>query len=66
VSSSPAIVSGVVYIGSYDNNVYALNASTGQKVWAFKTGEQVQSSPAVDSGVVFIGSSDDFVYALTA
>jgi len=31
VHSSPAVVGGTVYIGSYDHNVYALNANTGAK-----------------------------------
>jgi glucose dehydrogenase len=30
ISSSPAVVDGVVYFGSTDNNVYALNAGTGE------------------------------------
>ncbi len=63
VTSSPAIANGVVYIGSDDSNVYALNAATGKKIWSFKTGDQVLSSPAVDS-LIAIGSNDDFVYAL--
>ena len=28
VASSPAVTGGVVYVGSYDNKVYALNAGT--------------------------------------
>ena len=28
-SSSPAVVNGVVFVGSYNGNVYALNATTG-------------------------------------
>ena len=33
--SSPAVVNGVVYVGSVDHNVYALNASTGAKLWSY-------------------------------
>ena len=29
MQSSPAVANGVVYVGSGDSNVYALNASTG-------------------------------------
>ena len=49
-----------------DGNVYALNASTGAKLWSFATGGQVYSSPAVANGVVYIGSFDGNVYALNA
>jgi len=66
IMSAPAVVNGVVYIGSDDHNVYALNASTGAKLWSFATGNEVDSSPAVANGVVYVGSQDDNVYALNA
>jgi outer membrane protein assembly factor BamB len=66
-SSSPAVVNGAVYVGSNDGNVYALNASTGSKLWSYKThGEVTNSSPAVGNGVVYVGSDDYNVYALNA
>ena len=49
-----------------DDNVYALNASTGAKLWSYTTGGYVDSSPAVANGVVYIGSDDGNVYALNA
>jgi outer membrane protein assembly factor BamB len=64
--SSPAVVNGVVYYGSDDGNVYALNASTGAKLWSFATRNKVESSPAVVNGVVYVGSEDGNVYALNA
>lgn len=63
--SSPAVVHGVVYVGSEDGSVYALNAATGARLWSFPRGT-VRSSPAVVHGVVFIGSDDGNVYALNA
>jgi outer membrane protein assembly factor BamB len=64
--SSSAVAHGVVYIGSGDGNVYALNASTGAKLWSYTTGNIVSSSPAVAHGVVYVGSHDGHVYALNA
>jgi eukaryotic-like serine/threonine-protein kinase len=67
VQSSPAVADGVVYVGSNDNNVYALNVTTGATSWKpFTTGAPVQSSPAVADGTVYIGSNDGNVYALRA
>ena len=66
VYSSPAVVHGVLYIGSYDHNVYALDAKTGAKRWSYTTGNQIFSSPAVVHGVLYIGSFDHKVYALNA
>jgi glucose dehydrogenase len=64
--SSPAVAAGVVYVGSSDNKVYALDAATGAKKWEFLTGNDVSSSPAVANGVVYVGSNDNKVYALDA
>jgi eukaryotic-like serine/threonine-protein kinase len=60
--SSPAVVNGVVYVGSDDSNVYALNASTGGLPWSFATNNLAQYSPAVANGVVYVGEL--FMYAL--
>jgi glucose dehydrogenase len=72
--SSPAVVNGVVYIGSDDGNLYALNASTGVKIWNYTTsfqqtymnGNQVTSSPAVSQGIVYVGSVGGNIYAFNA
>ncbi len=56
VDSSPAIVGGVVYFGSPNNSVYALDAVTGTKLWIFTTDGEVRSSPAVTGGIVYVGS----------
>ena len=61
-----AVANGVAYSGSDDGNLYALNASTGAKLWSFATGGDVDSSPAVVNGVVYFGSRDDNVYAVNA
>jgi outer membrane protein assembly factor BamB len=68
VDSTPAVSNGVVFVGSSDRSVYALNATTGAKVWSFTAGGAVVSSPDVDAslGLVFIGSDDGNVYALHA
>jgi len=54
----------VVYVGSYDNNVYALNTKNGIQLWKYTTNGHVASSPAVVAGAVYIGSFDGEVYAL--
>jgi outer membrane protein assembly factor BamB len=66
VESSPAVVNGVLYVGSDDGNVYALNAATGALKWSVATGAPVQSSPAVAKSIVYVGSSNGDVYALKA
>ncbi len=66
VTSSPAIdENGIVYIGSADNNVYAIDGETGVIAWKYTTGGPIEwSSPAIDqNGTVYIGSYDGYLYA---
>ena len=71
VFTSPAVASGIVYVGSgypsafpSGDTVYALEASTGAKIWNYTTGGPVESSPAIAYGVVYISSEDGKGYAL--
>lgn len=64
--SSPTVRDGVVYFGSGDSHVYAVDAATGALRWKFKTGNAVHASPAVAEGLVFVGSFDACFYALDA
>jgi outer membrane protein assembly factor BamB len=66
VYSSPAITAGVLYIGSTDSSLYALDAATGKQRWRYATDGAVTSSPAVDGGTVFVGSNDRKVHAVDA
>ncbi|MBV1759047.1 MAG: PQQ-binding-like beta-propeller repeat protein [Dethiosulfatibacter sp.] len=65
IVSSPAIADGVVYIGSRDSYLYAIDSNTGQEKWKFKTDDMIDSSPAIADGVVYIGSMDSYLYAIT-
>jgi outer membrane protein assembly factor BamB len=64
--SSPVLAGGVVYIGSGDQHVYALDARTGALRWSFATGDVVHAAPAVANNTVYIGSWDRNLYALDA
>ncbi|HKT06109.1 MAG TPA: PQQ-binding-like beta-propeller repeat protein [Rugosimonospora sp.] len=57
---------GVVYVGGPAGNLYALDATSGARLWSFPTGDWVDAAPAVAGGVVYVGSGDDNVYALDA
>jgi len=62
--SSPAVIGGVVYVGSDDGGLYAIDAVTGTQVWRAATGGSISlSSPAVAGGRVFVGSTDQKVHA---
>ncbi len=63
-NSSPAVANDVAYVGSFDDNLYAFNATTGAQLWKASTGSSiVSSSPAVANGEIYVGSGDDNLYA---
>jgi outer membrane protein assembly factor BamB len=66
VRSSPAILGGVVYIGSTDGYLYALDERTGRLRWRYAGGSAVTASPAVAGGLVFAQTYDGRAFALRA
>src|SRR3954451_13047137 len=65
-TAPPELAQRTLYVGVQDNNLYALNAATGETRWHYETGGVVDSSPALADGVVYVGSADHNVYALDA
>jgi outer membrane protein assembly factor BamB len=54
----------VLYIGSDDGHLYAVNAQNGTKLWDFATGGPIISSPAYSDGLIYVGSNDGNMYAI--
>jgi outer membrane protein assembly factor BamB len=66
VRSSPVVAGGVVYIGSSDGAVYAIEARSGDIRWRRDLGSAVSSTPAVWNGLVIAAALDGRVFALRA
>ena len=66
VMSSPSIADGIVYAGSQDQKVYAIDQWSGEGIWSFATGGTIEASAAVADGKVFIASDDGYFYCLNA
>jgi eukaryotic-like serine/threonine-protein kinase len=64
IVSSPVWSDGVLFFGSDDGNVYAVDAATGRQRWKFSTGGPAPSSPAVAEGRAYFGSYDGRFYAV--
>lgn len=64
IFSSPAIAGGVIFIGSGDTHLYAIDQRTGAEKWRFKSDGAVSSSPAVENETVYFGSYDGRLYAV--
>ena len=56
---------GMVYVGAYDNNLYALNSATGEFIWKFPTEGGIVSKPAVFENNIFFGSEDERLHVIS-
>ncbi len=66
VRSSPAMAHNTIFIGSYDHNLYALDAQTGKLKWKFSADEGICSTPACVGELVIVGAEDYNVYAINS
>ena len=66
IRSTPYASDGMIYVGAYDDNLYALDADSGTLRWKFSTEGGICSSPAMEEGLLVFGSEDANVYALDA
>ncbi len=64
IESSPSVVDGMIYVGSFDRKMRCVNGETGQEAWSYETQDGILSSPAVWMGKVFFGGWDRWVYCL--
>jgi outer membrane protein assembly factor BamB len=56
---------GVVYFGSDDSYLYAVETTTHDLKWKFQTGGAVRSRPAVSKDLVYAASDDSNLYAVS-
>ncbi len=64
VTASPVVEAGVVYVGSSDANVYAIDIETGSQIWAARTDDAIEAAACVVGDAVYVGDSYGFVHAL--
>lgn len=64
VFAKPLRAEDKVVLGTSDNQVVALDSDNGNRLWNFRTGNQVWSQPAYKDGLVYISSVDKKVYAV--
>lgn len=65
IRGTPAYHDGVIYIGAYDNNLYALDASTGEFIWKYPTDGGIVTKPAIYDDKIFIGSIDNRLHVVS-
>lgn len=65
IKSTPAVVDGVVYVGSMDEHLYAIDLAGGKEKWKYKAGP-LKAAPAVRNGLVFVGDSEGKFHCVKA
>ena len=66
VIGSPVVSGHVVYVGSTDGNVYAIDENSGGQKWKYAVKSRVPSTPTVQAGIVYFTAYDGNLYAVDA
>ena len=66
IRGSPVLGPTAVYVGAYDNNLYAIGTEDGQLIWKYATDGGLPGSPIVNDDTVLIGSEDRRLHAVSA
>jgi outer membrane protein assembly factor BamB len=66
VESSPLVVGRLLYFGSWDKKMYAVDVRTHKAVWTVTTGGEVKGGAAFANGTIYFASYDNKVYAVDA
>jgi len=64
IFSSPVVDESVVYIGSLDSLLYAIDISTGEEIWKFHTNGQIRSNVYTDGNQLYLNGGDGSLYSL--
>jgi len=64
VRGSPLVHEGAVYVGSYDNNLYALSAKRGEFLWKYPTDGGIVSKPLYYENCLYFGSEDHRLHVI--
>jgi outer membrane protein assembly factor BamB/serine/threonine protein kinase len=64
VRGSPRVGRETLYVGAYDNNVYALNLHNGEFLWKYPTDGGIAARPFLYKNLLIFGSEDRVAYAI--
>ena len=66
IVSSPVIYQDTIFMGAFDNSVYAVKIGSNEPLWSFSGDKWFWATPVVKDGVVYAGCLDGKVYAIGA
>jgi serine/threonine protein kinase len=65
IRGTPVSHNGKLFVGCYDNNLYALDSKTGEFLWKFATEGGIPTTPLVYDDTLYVASEDHRLYALS-
>jgi hypothetical protein len=65
IKSSAVICKGIIYIGSNDGYLYAIN-SAGQLKWKFNAKTSIEAAPLILDNTIYVGSLEGALFAIDA
>jgi outer membrane protein assembly factor BamB/tRNA A-37 threonylcarbamoyl transferase component Bud32 len=66
IRGTPAVHQGTVYVGCYDNNLYAISAADGKFQWKYPSDGGIVSRPVVHDGNIYFCSEDQRLHVVSA
>jgi serine/threonine protein kinase len=64
VDGSPIIHNGIIYVGSRDQRLYALDGQKQRKLWHYDAGAPLRSTPTLHGDTLFFGDDDGTMHAV--
>jgi eukaryotic-like serine/threonine-protein kinase len=65
IRGTPLLHQGILYIGCYDNNLYALNAADVKFQWKYASDGGIVSRPAIYENNIYFGSEDQRLHVVS-
>ncbi len=64
IRSKTAVAKSIVYVGAYDNNLYAVTADHGHFLWKYPAHRSIAAAPCVYEDAVYLAAGDNHIYSL--
>jgi serine/threonine protein kinase len=65
IRGTPIIHNGIVFVGSYDHNLYALELDSGEFIWKYAADGGIVTRPYPHEGNIIFGSEDNRLHVVS-
>ncbi len=66
IRGTPMLSNGTLYVGSYDNNLYAFDAATGEAKWKYASDGGITGKAASFENNIYFGSEDKRLHVVSS